>query len=1692
MTKSPPETKPIHPRSRWLTGLLGLAAIIAGQARLASDIVSLAPPSKPGIWLNEELHLAIPSIDNVLAGLPLLLVGGFLLALALRGLRLLPLESPFRVSEPPKLRVLKRTWYLALVGLGSFAFVLLRLKAPAYQWYQVPLWFISLGAFAFLAFQLDLSAKVDLSPQLTRSDLLWMIGLCLAGVLIGTFRLEGFPEQLIGDEGNFWNIARDIARGTLHPSLFGMGVYTFPVFSSMFQAWFLRVFGINLWGWRLSSVLTGLLTLPPLYLLVREAFNRVIAIVASLILLTSPYFLAFSRLGYNNIQALFVTTLAFYWLYAGLKRKSSLYYYLAGCTAGFGFYVYFSARLIIVALLLMLAMVWLVRRLSFREAFQATCLVSFSTLLVAVPHIIYGAYHDPQAISFKTFESVFFNTFNGLQFYSPDELFAVTPPFVVNGNELFYHPVIYLELIARGLIRTLLAFQKPWLISEHFIAAPLTGTIGVVFYLVGITLVAWRFKRPRNLMLLLWFLFNVLGLSTLNTVPPRHTHMVAVIPALAIFTALGIHAILAGVVSLHERLAKKENLILLLLVLLVGAGGLWDYFIAMPREYRPHPDQVILWAALNADDEALVTIYTDPDEKDLYPRMLHEYRESLDVRSFSFEAVKNGAVSFPASAPTIVFYAPDLADSVEGLLKHAWGTAFISRSFYSSNGTRILAAGMNVPFVFEADKSIGTVLADTFGHPPLLVLILVLALLFLATATYKRLWSIRLPAPLKRFTAWLFAPCAAEPLEEQEPALPQSENVAVTVEDIDEAEPPDWATAFADASESGSQSHLELKPVKSSEGLDIYLHLRIPRWRWPFRSEVSAASAGRPIELPELRIPNKTLLIASVFVAITAQVFLAFQWKWAGWIAYLLAGVGLMTWAHRNPKWRNVFHQQLQITPKMETILSLGAFALMAFLRFFDLGYRVYGLEADETKWTVQSWYSVILGLKIGEFHSMHYEPLPVDFWIRSFFLRTFGLNFLSARIESAVTSLVSLAFLYLIIRLITRSPATALLGSLLYGMSFISLNASHQALHNTPVEPWIMGSIFFFVWGLQGRAKWKFQAAGLFMSLGMLTYETFYSTVLVIFVYALGTAVYELARKRETARNWLLNIALLVWPVILVYMGYTQDYLDMRKSYIFGWLWHYSENGLGTEGTLHFILQNIGNLFTTLFSQIVFRDSLLNWPGPLLTPLLLPFVVIGFFYNIWNIKKSPFAFLPVWFFLQVIPGPLITGSVWPRVLFTAVGPLVIWGALGLWVSFTAIRAWSDQFHLRFARPLFGILVLAILVNNYFVFSSELVDPVDRQERRELADLTSASALESDLMIFPYIAYTEEAAEVENHVILFSVAGALNLGPEAEAHYRRVEYKDLMTTIWQYRDTQTIDVIITRPMPGADDARAGFIRTFTRCYPLAVKSLTGKFFDVYSLSAEALRSPVCYSPPAPTPVRPAGETSLPADTALSLIWNDHGVSASGYSIEIERRLQDVYWLEAEEYFHGPGWGTSADFVKGFKGKGFLLDDWGAGKALYQFPVAEAGRYRAWVRYYKRVVNDQRNYLNIQGQSLEFAETGSPLNEWAWKDLGVFDLPAGETTIGLSRLYGHDDQYSVFVDTVVLTPDTRFNPGTDSEWETVMTSNEVRSQDESFAIADGLPPGDYRWKVRIFDGDLIIDALGERGIESVFTEFRLEP
>lgn len=725
-----------------VTLIAGLLLIYAGQYELLAQGSLASPVSQ---WLNATLRLGLNNLDQVLSGLPLVLAGTLLVAVTLAKVRWLRAESDWASGQPDtlQLRWLRGFWPWLLAGGGLAALLLLRLSARLYGALSPWLWLVALALCAVAAWLWDRPSGVRHSPEIERQDWLWLLALVLAGLLIGSFRLTAVPTGLMGDEGAFFTTARDIASGQYRPPLFDFGVYTYPILGSIFQAGVLRLFGASLWAWRFASVLAALVAVVPLYLLARDWFNRRVAVAAGLSLVSLPYFLAFARLGYNNSQTLAPLTLAAYWLFLGLSRGSALFLYLAGCAAGLGFYTYTAGRSALVIVSLFLFLVWLTRPARLPHLLKVLALVGLGWFLVAAPHLAFGGAVNPASHGRKLFESVFFSADFGRLYFSDADLYAVMGPIRAGETGLFFNPRLYAILLLRGLVRTLLAFQSPNLVTEHFIASPLAGVHGVPFYLagLGLTMACWRQRRFQYLAI--WFWATVFFLSAANTYPPRHQHMVGVLPALALLIGLALAAsveTLAGLLGQHRQAWRAALLCLGLAGLVVS--GLEQYFVVMPWRYRPNLEQVVSSAALNARGRRLVFVYDERlANSSLANRGPFAVAEILrDPALYTPVAVEDlGAAldDLPLADPMLVFFPPGAAQAVTAALVRVWPQAF-SQTFYSYEGAEIGGLVSNAPLDFWPSTAASTILRDSYG--PLMPILAVLLLVFVGLIVFPVYW----------------------------------------------------------------------------------------------------------------------------------------------------------------------------------------------------------------------------------------------------------------------------------------------------------------------------------------------------------------------------------------------------------------------------------------------------------------------------------------------------------------------------------------------------------------------------------------------------------------------------------------------------------------------------------------------------------------------------------------------------------------------------------------------------------------------------------------------------------------------------------------------------------------------------------------------------------------------------------------
>jgi len=619
------------------------------------DLMARTEPIKPLFRISEQINryfrLNIYNHDNVFIGVIFLGLGAILLSLITQNIHiedrsfstyfLEVKKTVFHVSNIPK-------WgFSAILGCLIFAFLLWRISKSHTEFFDVVLWCTSISLLVIATIQWDRSNTVSLEIHLSNKDMLLILSLMILGLLINAYQLQQIPNALMGDEGTFFETANAIATGRYTPSPFDFGVFTFPVLSSIWQAAILRILGNGLWGWRFSAVIPTVLSVVPLYLLTRDLFGRSVGFISSLILVTLPYSLAFSRLGYNNSQSILTTTLCVWFLYLGVKNGSVFYLFFAGVASGLGFLTYTAGRIGIV-IVLVFGVCMLFFKSNFKNQkvriFLGGIPVIIGWGLMALPHLIYGYQKQSGAFRNKMLESVFFQLDYVKALFRDNVQIPNFRILAVDNHQLFFEPVMYFRLVGRGLLRTFLAFYHDDMIKEHFITGSILIPITAFFFSFGIIYIVRRLRNRGHLLIFIWLICPLVFLSILNTYPPRHQHLVPLIPVIALLTGAGIAVFAELTISwlkLKPKWIRSFRIgIIGLVTLLICLAGLQNYFVTMPKSYRPNLENFVSWYGLqHASDTQFLYLYTGPELRYWEPFLFRQIIPDIEYSSIQSDEV---------------------------------------------------------------------------------------------------------------------------------------------------------------------------------------------------------------------------------------------------------------------------------------------------------------------------------------------------------------------------------------------------------------------------------------------------------------------------------------------------------------------------------------------------------------------------------------------------------------------------------------------------------------------------------------------------------------------------------------------------------------------------------------------------------------------------------------------------------------------------------------------------------------------------------------------------------------------------------------------------------------------------------------------------------------------------------------------
>jgi 4-amino-4-deoxy-L-arabinose transferase-like glycosyltransferase len=170
--------------------------------------------------------------------------------------------------------------------------------------------------------------------------------LSLGALVLRAYALDRYPWIYSGDEGTFGLLARKVLDGQLK-NPFGTAAQAHPNLWFYLQAGVMRVFGDNVAGSRMISVLFGVATIPVVYLFVRRHFGALTAFAAAAFTVVFHFHIFMSRDAQNNISSPFFVILVLWLLDRVIDKWRPIDALLAGIAIGLSQYFYAANRILV-------------------------------------------------------------------------------------------------------------------------------------------------------------------------------------------------------------------------------------------------------------------------------------------------------------------------------------------------------------------------------------------------------------------------------------------------------------------------------------------------------------------------------------------------------------------------------------------------------------------------------------------------------------------------------------------------------------------------------------------------------------------------------------------------------------------------------------------------------------------------------------------------------------------------------------------------------------------------------------------------------------------------------------------------------------------------------------------------------------------------------------------------------------------------------------------------------------------------------------------------------------------------------------------------------------------------------------------------------------------------------------------------
>jgi len=479
-------------------------------------------------------------------------------------------SSPEKARPNRRVQLARAILAAAAVAMAVSAVLIFwqRGESGAVRW----LWLVSLGLLVLS--QMPMARSALRSRDWGTWIVQFVLALAVAGLAFALrfTLLEAMPSDFHGDMASHGLEARKVLAGQ-QTQWFATMWAEIPTLAFVPSALGLRLFGNNLFGLRMTSVIGGTLTVLGLVLLVRELFDgqtgRRVAIISGVVLAISYVHIHFSRIA-EYMDPWSFALFSMYLLVRGLKRHERLSMVGSGILLAACLQMYYSARIVPIIMAAFLIYVVLVHQDLRRGNWGGIVLFGLATLMGLGPMIPFYLQHP-------------FNFVNRSR-----SVFRFHPP-VMEHLKGKYGVGTETEVILEQLKRSLLVFHQSIDSSTQFgLARPMLDSYSGPVLALGAGYALRRLRKPGHALTMLWLLLLLIVGSVLTNNAPFWPRLVGLLPPAAILIGLALERVWA----LVEHAWGDTASALLALLLLAGAIYVgvanWELYVdAVEDSARP-------------------------------------------------------------------------------------------------------------------------------------------------------------------------------------------------------------------------------------------------------------------------------------------------------------------------------------------------------------------------------------------------------------------------------------------------------------------------------------------------------------------------------------------------------------------------------------------------------------------------------------------------------------------------------------------------------------------------------------------------------------------------------------------------------------------------------------------------------------------------------------------------------------------------------------------------------------------------------------------------------------------------------------------------------------------------------------------------------------------------------------------------